>query len=303
TCTAKRVCKNDASHVETAAATVTSEATKPATCTEAGETTYTATFTVEWATTQTKVIADIKPTGVPELNKGDHVAYIIGYTDGTVRPMSLITRAEVTTIFFRLLTDESRAAYWSQTNPYSDVTDDSWYNNAISTMTNAGIVEGYPDGSFRPDQPITRAEFVAIATRFSKAIYDGGNSFTDVPENHWAAQYIALAEQLGWIFGDPDGSFRPDQPITRAEAMTLINRMLERAVEEEHMLPDMISWPDNTPDAWYYEAVQEATNSHSYTRLDNCVPDQDFHFEHWLEILPIPNWGSLEKAWSDAYGE
>ncbi|MGM9651039.1 MAG: S-layer homology domain-containing protein, partial [Faecousia sp.] len=270
-------------------------------------TTYTATFTEDWAATQTKVIADIPATGdptvLPELNKIDHVAYIIGYTDGTVRPMNSITRAEVTTIFFRLLNDESRAVYWSQSNPYSDVTDTSWYNNAVSTMTNAGIVRGYPDGSFRPDQPITRAEFVALATRFSEVIYDGGNSFTDVPENHWAARYIALAEQLGWISGYPDGSFRPDQPITRAEAMALTNRVLERAVEEEHMLPDMITWPDNTPDAWYYEAVQEATNSHIYTRIDKSVPDQNFNFEHWLEILQTPDWESLEKAWSAAYSK
>lgn len=239
----------------------------------------------------------------PALNTEDHVAYIIGYPDGTVQPQGNITRAEVTTIFFRLLTDESRASFWSKENGYSDVRAASWYNNAVSTMTNAGIVAGYPDGSFRPNAPITRAEFATIAARFSEVVYNGGNSFTDVPENHWAARYIALAEYLGWINGYPDGSFKPDQAITRAEAMTLINRVLERAVEEEHMLPDMVKWPDNLPAAWYYEAVQEATNSHEYTRLAKRVPDQDFCYEDWLLIEAVPDWEALEKTWSTAYSK
>ncbi len=252
----------------------------------------------------------------PALNTEDHVAYIIGYpedyetgeytqdqTRKPVKPQGNITRAEVTTIFFRLLTDESRAAFWSQSNGYSDVRAASWYNNAVSTMTNAGIVTGYPDGSFRPNAPITRAEFATIAARFSEVVYNGGNSFTDVPENHWAARYIALAEYLGWINGYPDGSFKPDQAITRAEAMTLINRVLERAVEEEHMLPDMVKWPDNLPGAWYYEAVQEATNSHEYTRLAKRVPDQDFCYEDWLLIEAVPDWEALEKTWSTAYSK
>ncbi len=236
----------------------------------------------------------------PVLNTEDHMAYIIGYEDGSVRPENNITRAEVATIFFRLLTDESRAEVWSQDNTYSDVAKTAWYNNAVSTMSNAGIVSGYPDGTFCPDKPITRAEFATIAARFSEVVYNGGNSFTDVTENHWASRYIALAEYLGWINGYPDGTFKPDQAITRAEAMTLINRVLERAVEEEHMLPDMVTWVDNLPSAWYYEAVQEATNSHEYTRLTKQVPDQDFNYEDWREILEIPDWASLEKVWSTA---
>ena len=249
----------------------------------------------------------------PALNTEDHVAYIIGYpvdyvtgapTDDMsrwpVKPQGNITRAEVATIFFRLLTDESRAYYWSQTNPYSDVGTGNWFNNAISTLSNAGIITGYPDGTFRPNAPITRAEFAAIAARFSEVIYNGGNSFTDVPENHWAARYIALAEYLGWINGYPDGTFKPEQNITRAESMTLINRVLERDVEEEHMLEDMVKWPDNLPGAWYYEAVQEATNSHEYVRTDKLVPEHDFNYEDWQEILEAPDWAALEKAWSTA---
>ena len=234
----------------------------------------------------------------PVLNKEDHTSYIIGYEDGTVRPQNNITRAEVATIFFRLLTEESRAYYWCQNNDYTDVKLTDWHNNAISTLANADIITGYPDGTFRPNAPITRAEFAAIAARFSEVIYNGGNSFTDVPENHWAARYIALAEHLGWVTGYPDGSFKPSQNITRAEAMTLINRVLERAVEKEHMLLNMVHWVDNLPGAWYYEAVQEATNSHTYTRQNKRVPNQSFNYETWVEILPVPDWASLEKSWS-----
>ena len=132
-----------------------------------------------------------------------------------------------------------------QTNPYSDVESDMWYNNAISTLTNAGILTGYEDGSFRPNAPITRAEFAAMAARLSDVEYDGGNSFSDVSDNYWAARYIALAEYLGWINGYPDGTFRPAQNITRAESVTLVNAVLERTPDADHMLDDMITWPDN----------------------------------------------------------
>ena len=237
---------------------------------------------------------------VPTLNKKDHVAYIIGYEDDTVRPENNITRAEVATIFFRLLTDDSRARYWSQTNDFSDVSSSDWFNNAVSTMANAGILTGYPDGTFKPNAPITRAEFAAIAARFSDVSYNGSCSFTDVAKTHWAADEIALAEHLGWITGYPDDTFRPGRNITRAEAMTLINRVLERAVEEDHMHKDMVKWIDNSPSAWYYEAVQEATNSHTYTRLSKKVPGQSFCYEDWTGILKAPDWAALEKSWSDA---
>ena len=242
------------------------------------------------------------PSDKPELNNTDHVAYIIGYEDGTVRPQRSITRAEVATIFFRLLTDESRNAYWTQTNEYTDVKATAWYNNAVSTLSNADIFGGYPDNTFRPNAPITRAEFATIAARFSEVVYNGGNSFTDVPENHWAARFIALAEHLGWIGGYPDGSFKPSQAITRAEAMTLINRVLERAVDEEGMLADMVTWSDNRPAAWYYEAVQEATNSHKYVRTDKPVSEQKYTMEKWTKILEAPDWSALEKAWSKTSG-
>ena len=236
----------------------------------------------------------------PVLNKEDHVAYIIGYQDDTVRPQNNITRAEVATIFFRLLTDDSRAYYWSQTNDFSDVEADAWYNNAVSTMADAGVITGYPDGTFRPDAPITRAEFAAIAARFSDVGYAGVCSFSDVPDSFWGVDEIALAEHLGWITGYEDNTFRPNRYITRAEAMTLINRVLERAVEEPHMLPDMVEWIDNLPTAWYYEAVQEATNTHTYTRLRKTVLNQTFCYEDWIEILENPDWAALERTWSEA---
>ena len=150
----------------------------------------------------------------PTLNTRDHTAYIIGYKDGTVKPNNKITRAEVTTIFFRLLTDESRTQFWCQTNSSSDVSLTNWFNNAVSTLSNAGVITGYPNGTFRPNSSITRAEFAAIAVRFSDEKADGACSFTDVPETHWAADSIALAEDLGWVNGYPDGTFRPNQPIT-----------------------------------------------------------------------------------------
>ena len=245
----------------------------------------------------------VTPPSKPTLNTEDHVAYIIGYEDGTVKPNNNITRAEVATIFFRLLSDDSRAQFWTQTNSYSDVALTNWFNNAVSTLSNAGVITGYPNDTFKPNASITRAEFAAIAARFSDAEATGICSFTDVPANHWAASYIALAEELGWINGYSDGTFRPNQPITRAEAMTLINRVLERAVDEDHMLSDMVTWVDNQPSDWFYEAVQEATNSHDYTRTTTKVPSQSFCYENWVKILEAPDWAALENAWSTANGQ
>lgn len=236
----------------------------------------------------------------PSLNARDHVAYIIGYVDGTVRPENDITRSEVAAIFFRLLTDDSRAIYWSQYNSYSDVSADAWYNNAVSTLANAGIITGYTDGTFRPDQPITRAEFATIAARFSDVVYGGNATFPDVPATYWAAKYISLAQHLGWVQGMPDGNFYPEKNITRAEAITMINRVLDRDVEQENMLGNMVTWTDNTPDKWYYEAVQEATNSHTYSRSYIYATGQDFFTEIWRAIKENPDWAALEKAWSTA---
>ena len=234
--------------------------------------------------------------GQPTLNTQDHDAYLLGYEDGTVRPEGSITRAEVATIFFRLLTDESRDKFWSQTNDYTDVPADAWYNNAVSTLSNAGIIDGYEDGTFKPDGNITRAEFATIAVRFFEATYDGGDLFSDIA-GHWAQDYINEAANAGIVDGYPDGTFRPQQYITRAEAMTMVNRTIDRHPDADHLLDDMIVWPDNPETAWYYEQVQEATNSHEYTMNTD---DEQNPYEIWTELLPNRDWSELEKAWSDA---
>ena len=233
----------------------------------------------------------------PELNTEDHYAYIVGYEDGSVQPEGDITRAEVATIFFRLLTDESRNEYWSQTNPYSDVSADDWFNNAVSTLTNAGVLDGYEDGTFKPNGNITRAEFATIAVRFFEATYDGENLFPDI-EGHWAQDYINEAANAGIVDGYPDGTFRPQQYITRAEAVTMVNRTIERHPDADHLLDDMITWPDNPETAWYYEQVQEATNSHTYTMHTDAEKNP---YEIWSELLPVRDWAQLEKEWSDAH--
>ena len=232
----------------------------------------------------------------PELNTEDHYAYIVGYEDGSVQPEGDITRAEVATIFFRLLTDESRNEYWSQTNPYSDVSADDWFNNAVSTLTNAGVLDGYEDGTFKPNGNITRAEFATITARFFEATYDGENLFPDI-EGHWAQDYINEAANAGIVNGYEDGTFRPQQYITRAEAVTMVNRTIERHPDADHLLDDMITWPDNPETAWYYEQIQEATNSHEYTMNTD---DEQNPYEIWTNLLPNRDWSELEKEWSDA---
>ena len=239
----------------------------------------------------------VDPGDKPELNTEDHYAYIVGYPDGTVRPEGDITRAEVATIFFRLLTDESRDEFWSQTNDYTDVDADAWYNNAVSTLSNAGILNGYEDGTFQPDGNITRAEFATITARFFEATYDGEDLFSDIA-GHWAADYINQAANAGIVDGYPDGTFRPQQNITRAEAMTMVNRTIDRHPDAEHFLDGMITWSDNHEDAWYYEQVQEATNSHEYTMNTD---DEQNPYEIWTELLPVRDWAQLEKEWSDAH--
>ena len=201
------------------------------------------------------------------LNTDDHFAYIIGYPDGTVQPNGQITRAEATTIFFRLLTEESRSANLTKTNGYTDVAFDAWYTTAVSTMTKAGIVDGYPDGTFRPDAPITRAEMAKIISLFAK-LDKSESRFSDIA-GHWAEAYIRLAAGNGWIAGYPDGTFGPQRNITRAETATMINRVLDRVPSEEsHLLSRgvMQIWPDANPGDWFYFAMQEATNSHDYER-------------------------------------
>lgn len=230
----------------------------------------------------------------PGLNTVDHYAYIVGYEDNTVRPNSYITRAEVATIFFRLMTDEFRDANWATESIYSDVMVGSWYNNAICTATQASILTGYTDGTMQPNKNITRAEFAAIAARFLSEEYEGEDMFTDI-SGHWAAEYINRAARAGWIKGNGDGKFRPNDLITRAEAVTLINAMLDRAPDKDHMLADMKTWIDNPETAWFYEAIQEATNSHDYER--ETIIDG----ETWTELLANRDWVALEKMWSDSH--
>lgn len=228
-----------------------------------------------------------KDTGM--LNKTDHFAYVIGYPDGTVHPNGQITRAEVATIFFRLLKDEVRDGAFTTSNSYSDVAYGKWYNNPISTMSALGIITGYPDGTFKPNKPITRAEFAAIAARFDETQSGKSATFSDVI-GHWAAKEIGIAYYNDWIKGYPDGTFKPDQNITRAEAMTLINRVLERKPESPaDLLTNMNKWTDNLDTSkWYYLDVQEATNSHGYTR-------KTFNYELWRQMLPDPDWSRYER--------
>ena len=247
------------------------------------------------------VYASWKEDETPVLEKGDHFAYIIGYKDGYVRPNRNISRAEVATIFFRLLTDDAREKYWSSTNNYSDVKDTDWCNNAISTLSNMGILKGYEDGTFHPNAPVTRAEFAAIAARFSDGAADDYATFSDVPNDYWATKEIAKAAKLGWIKGYTDGTFRPTNNITRAEVMTLVNRVLERGVDEEGLMEDAIQWADNKPGDWYYYDVQEATNSHEYVRTDKPIDGRDISFEEWIKLKENRNWAELESIWKNLY--
>ena len=234
----------------------------------------------------TVTIPDDVPTG---LNGDDHYAYIVGYPDKTVRPQNGITRAEVATIFFRLLTDETRNANSTKSNSYSDVAAGAWYNHAVSTLSAMGIVKGDSHGRFNPDAPITRAEFAAIAARFDDKANTTTADFSDIA-SHWAKNEISAASNNGWITGYPDGTFRPDNKITRAEAMTLVNRVLKRLPEtEEDLHDDMIKWSDNSDvSQWFYLDVQEATNSHYYKTKEN-------KFEKWTKLRETRDWTELEK--------
>ena len=237
-----------------------------------------------------KPTVEIEDDDALGLNTTDHFAYIVGYGNGEVRPQNNITRAEVATIFFRLLTDDVRDENLTKTNRYSDVAATSWYNTAVSTLSSMGIITGYPDGTFRPNAAITRAEFAAIAARFD---HDGDKTaakFSDIA-SHWAKDEISIAYNNGWITGYPNGTFGPQRDITRAETMTLVNRVLNRQPEtEDDLLPNMTVWTDNAnPKAWYYLAVQEATNSHYYEFKTNS------QYEKWTELRETRDWTQLEK--------
>jgi len=234
------------------------------------------------------------PPRPPASNVPERQAYLIGTDEGIIRPNANITRAEVATIFFRLLTDEARAMYWTQENPFSDVDLQSWFNNAISTMTNADVFNGFPDGTFDPNQTITRAEMAAAIIRFTEPTADTDvreNHFVDL-DGHWAADYINVAAARGWMHGYAGGMFRPDQAITRAEVAAMVNRVSGRLVERvEDLLPDMLTWPDNANEnAWYYFYIQSATNSYTFQwRGANNA------FERWVSIIPARDWTVLER--------
>ena len=237
-----------------------------------------------------KPTVEIEDDDALGLNTTDHFAYIVGYGNGEVRPQNNITRAEVATIFFRLLTDDVRDENLTKTNRYSDVAATSWYNTAVSTLSSMGIITGYPDGTFRPNAAITRAEFAAIAARFDNDGDKTAAKFSDIA-THWAKDEISIAYNNGWITGYPDGTFGPQRDITRAETMTLVNRVLNRQPEtEDDLLPNMTVWTDNAnPKAWYYLAVQEATNSHYYKFKTNS------QYEKWTELRETRDWTQLEK--------
>lgn len=221
----------------------------------------------------------------------EHFAYLIGNDDGLIWPEANITRAEVATIFFRLLTDETRESFWSDTNSYTDVAAGSWYNNAVSTLSAIGVLGGYEDGSFRPNASITRAEFAKIAVSFFELEgLDCENPFLDVAPGAWYAESVAAAAEIGLIEGYEGGLFRPDAPITRAEACTIVNRTLGRAPHAAGLLPEseMNLWPDNMDaSAWYYAQIQEATNSHDFV----CAGE----FEQWTQKLPERDWDALQR--------
>ena len=249
-----------------------------------------ATFARKHTPTPSTPTVEIPDDDALGLNTTDHFAYIVGYGNGEVRPQNNITRAEVATIFFRLLTDDVRDENLTKTNRYSDVAATSWYNTAVSTLSSMGIITGYPDGTFRPNAAITRAEFAAIAARFDNDGDKTAAKFSDIA-THWAKDEISIAYNNGWITGYPDGTFGPQRDITRAETMTLVNRVLNRQPEtEDDLLPNMTVWTDNAnPKAWYYLAVQEATNSHYYKFKTNSK------YEKWTELRETRDWTQLEK--------
>lgn len=233
----------------------------------------------------TEIIDEEVPlAGVPELNKTDHFNYVKGYQDGNVKPLNNITREEVATVFYRLLTDPSRAIYFSQDEDFSDIASNRWSLNAIATLGNGKIINGYEDGTFGPTKSITRAEFAAIASRFDVLEETADNQFSDI-SNHWAKAYINSAAKKGWITGYQDGTFKPNQYITRAEAMTLINRVLERRVDADGLVDGFKVFPDNKENAWYYYQIIEATNYHNYADRKEMSD-----MEEWTEILSDKTW-------------
>jgi hypothetical protein len=237
----------------------------------------------------------------------DHVAYILGYPEGDVRPAQNVTRAEVATVFYRLLIDDIRESNWTLENPFSDVGSDSWYNAAVSVICNMGVIRGYKDGTFSPDAMITRGELAAIAARFARQMGAAGAievDFSDISD-HWANEDISRVVNVGWVNGYPDGTFKPDNFITRAEFITLVNNILERVPEsaDDLLADEMTTWHDNANiDEWYYLAIQEATNSHlSLYKDGRAISGKMFEYELWADMEDNPDWIQLEKEWIERY--
>ena len=252
--------------------------------------------TVTFVNTYTRAYySSVTTPSKPTLNTGDHFAYVMGYPDGTVRPNGSITRAEVSTILFRLLSDKTRDEYFTTESSFTDVKAGAWYNNSIATLEKAGVIVDTPKGgAFRPDEAITRAELAAMLAQFADAKPVAGVKFSDVSADHRAYDAIAIAAKMGWIAGYPDGTFRPDATITRAEMMTLVNRALERVPsKEDHLLSErvMLTFPDCKSGDWFYIAVQEAANSHTYER---AVTEKNGD-EQWTALRVNRDWTLLEK--------
>lgn len=242
-------------------------------------------------TKDTNLYAKWQAFGGPVLQTEDHFAYIIGYTDGTVRPLNNIIREEVAAIFFRLLTEEAGEAMHEEIAPYSDVPSTKWSSTPIATLAKGGYITGRPDGTFAPEADITRAEFATIAARFSGDVETHETDFSDV-DGHWAENYIKVCVANGWITGYTDGTFKPDQSITRAEAMAIVNRMLGRSVDAkgiEAVADDIYYFGDNPEGTWCYYIVLEATNSHDYERAEGET------YETWTKVTEIRDWAAYEK--------
>ena len=252
----------------------------------------------------------------PDLNTTDHFSYVVGYPEDyrtgepsdneelwPVKPQGNITRAEVATIFYRLLKDDVRAEHWTKSNDFTDVAANDLYNTTVSTLNAMGIITGYEDGSFKPNAPITRAEFAAMAVRFfeeDSAIYEEG-TFNDIAGSEWFADAVQAAKDHGIIGGYPDGSFQPNKNISRAEACSIINRTLDRIPDADHLLPvdDMKNWPDNNPGDWYYADMQEATNGHEY----EWITDDGKTVENWTGDREEIDWAKVEEELEAMYGE
>ncbi len=234
----------------------------------------------------TSSAAEISSTSVAEQIRtgSDHAAYVIGYPDGTIKPLKVITREETAVIFYRLLQDQDREAFAYGGLPFPDVDEKRWSSKEIAALFQAKIIQGNPDGSFQPERPVTRAEFAVIASRFAGLSDTEDNKFTDI-ENHWAKQSIISSAEKNWIKGYADGTFCPDNTIIRCEVMMRINEALDRRVNAVGLLPDVKQWPDNFHDKWYYEIVLEATTTHEYERSDKPRST-----EKWTKIKENPAW-------------